>query len=72
MSVLVTGCAGFIGSNVTRLLLEEGHKVFGVDNLNNAYSINLKNWRLNNLKQLNGGLNDETIEKWQQEFPLPP
>ena len=39
---------------MTRLLLEEGHKVFGVDNLNNAYSINLKNWRLNNLKQLNG------------------
>lgn len=54
MSVLVTGCAGFIGSNVSRLLLEEGHKVFGVDNLNDAYSVRLKNWRLNKLKQLNG------------------
>ncbi len=39
---------------MSRLLLEEGHKVFGVDNLNDAYSVRLKNWRLNKLKQLNG------------------
>ena len=46
MSVLVTGCAGFIGSNVCRLLLEEGHGVVGVDNLNDAYDVRLKQWRL--------------------------
>ena len=39
---------------MSRLLLEEGHKVFGVDNLNDSYSVRLKNWRLNKLKKLNG------------------
>jgi len=33
MRVLVTGCAGFIGSNLTRRLLELGYHVIGVDNL---------------------------------------
>lgn len=33
MRVLVTGCAGFIGSVLTNRLLEDGHKVTGVDNL---------------------------------------
>jgi UDP-glucuronate 4-epimerase len=50
MSVLVTGCAGFIGSNVSRLLLEAGHAVQGVDNLNDAYSVALKRWRLARLE----------------------
>jgi nucleoside-diphosphate-sugar epimerase len=35
---LVTGCAGFIGSKITELLLERGNLVIGVDNLNDAYS----------------------------------
>ena len=34
LKVLVTGCAGFIGSRVTRQLLDLGHLVLGVDNLN--------------------------------------
>jgi len=51
MSVLVTGCAGFIGSKVTDLLLREGHEVFGVDTLNDAYSVLLKRWRLGHLEQ---------------------
>jgi nucleoside-diphosphate-sugar epimerase len=45
-SVLVTGCAGFIGSRVVEVLLEEGIDVVGVDNLNNAYDPRLKEWRL--------------------------
>ena len=50
MSVLVTGCAGFIGSNVCRLLLEGGQLVEGVDELNDAYDVRLKRWRLEQLE----------------------
>jgi UDP-glucuronate 4-epimerase len=46
---LVTGCAGFIGARVTEMLLDEGHSVVGVDNLNDAYDVRLKEWRLNRL-----------------------
>ena len=46
MNVLVTGCAGFIGWRVAALLLLEGHRVVGVDNLNEAYDPRLKRWRL--------------------------
>ena len=49
MSILVTGCAGFIGSHVCRLLLERGDAVFGIDNLNDAYDVRLKRWRLEGL-----------------------
>jgi len=48
---LVTGCAGFIASEVCRRLLEDGHAVVGVDNLNDAYDPRLKNWRLRRLQQ---------------------
>ena len=33
---LVTGAAGFIGARTTRMLIEQGHTVTGVDNLNAA------------------------------------
>jgi UDP-glucuronate 4-epimerase len=51
---LVTGCAGFIASNVCRLLLAAGHEVVGLDNLNNAYDPRLKDWRLAQLQSLPG------------------
>jgi len=47
---LVTGCAGFIGWKVTEFLLAEGHTVVGVDNLNDAYDVRLKHWRLAQLE----------------------
>ena len=46
MTVLVTGCAGFIASNVCRLLLDDGESVVGVDNLNDAYDVRVKHWRM--------------------------
>lgn len=46
MKVLLTGCAGFIGWKVCKILLNEGHIVTGVDNLNDAYDPRLKDWRL--------------------------
>ena len=53
MKVLVTGCAGFIGSRVSALLSKGGHKVVGIDNLNNAYDVRMKEWRLDHLNSLN-------------------
>ncbi len=52
MRYLVTGAAGFIGARVAHLLVEEGHQVVGVDNLNSAYDVRLKEYRLARLKQL--------------------
>ena len=49
-SILVTGCAGFIGWKVSELLLTEGYHVVGVDNLNDAYDPKLKRWRLQQLE----------------------
>jgi nucleoside-diphosphate-sugar epimerase len=46
---LVTGAAGFIGSKVSELLLAEGHRVVGVDTVNDAYDPRLKEWRLEQL-----------------------
>lgn len=41
MNTLVTGGAGFIGSNIVRLLVEEGHQVTVLDNLSSGYRCNL-------------------------------
>lgn len=46
---LVTGAAGFIGSKVAEQLLESGHEVTGIDSLNDAYDVRLKQWRLERL-----------------------
>lgn len=47
---LVTGVAGFIANPVAELLLAEGNTVIGLDNLNDAYDVRLKQWRLNRLQ----------------------
>lgn len=45
-TILVTGCAGFIGSNTTEYFLNQGYKVIGIDNFNNYYSPKLKHYNL--------------------------
>lgn len=50
MKYLVTGAAGFIGMYVAKRLLEQGHEVVGLDNLNDYYLPELKQWRLAQLK----------------------
>ena len=51
---LITGTAGFIGSRVAELLLDGGAEVTGVDNLNHAYDVRLKEWRLAQLDTREG------------------
>ncbi|OZT78633.1 NAD-dependent epimerase/dehydratase family protein [Salinicoccus roseus] len=45
-NILVTGSAGFIGFFLSKKLLEAGHSVTGIDNLNDYYDVNLKIDRL--------------------------
>jgi UDP-glucuronate 4-epimerase len=49
-TILVTGAIGLIGWKVSEFLLRDGHTVIGVDNLNDAYDVRLKEWRLSQLE----------------------
>ena len=49
---LVTGAAGFIGARVSEMLIEQGHAVTGVDNLNDAYDVRMKEYRLRRLQSI--------------------
>lgn len=54
MKILVTGCAGFIGMHTSQYLLNQGHEVVGIDNLNDYYSPQLKLDRLKQIQNLAG------------------
>jgi UDP-glucuronate 4-epimerase len=76
---LVTGVAGFIASKVAELLLADGHTLVGVDNLNDAYDIRLKQWRLAQLDGRPGfefhhlDITDRNrlLSLWQSRGPQP-
>tara|TARA_B100001027_G_scaffold214455_1_gene186717 strand:+ start:49 stop:987 length:939 start_codon:yes stop_codon:yes gene_type:complete len=53
MRTLVTGVAGFIGFHLAKNLIDQGHEVIGIDNINDYYDINLKKSRLSILKAEN-------------------
>ncbi|WP_339729871.1 NAD-dependent epimerase/dehydratase family protein [Maribacter stanieri] len=46
MKILVTGAAGFIGFHLAESIVNTGHEVVGIDNINNYYDVNLKFARL--------------------------
>ena len=60
MNILITGIAGFIGYHLAQKLAKTNNKIFGIDNLNNYYSVNLKKDRL---KELNKNKNKITFYK---------
>lgn len=51
---LVTGAAGFIGAHTTETLIRDGHTVIGIDNINDAYDVRMKEHRLLRLQKLPG------------------
>ena len=54
MHIFITGIAGFIGSTAAHLLLDQGHQVSGIDNLNDYYDPSLKQARLDRLTARDG------------------
>jgi UDP-glucuronate 4-epimerase len=62
MKILVTGTAGFIGSHLAIKLLEQGHEVTGIDNINSYYSSDLKFARLKE-----AGISEEAAE-WNKRL----
>ena len=51
---LVTFAAGFIGARTSELLIKDGHTVVGIDNLNEAYDMRMKHYRLRRLQSMPG------------------
>ena len=51
---LLTGVAGFIASRVAELLLDSGHTITGIDNMNDAYDVRMKEYRLRRLENRTG------------------
>ena len=51
MNILITGAAGFIGSHLSEALLQNSHRVIGVDNFNDFYSPALKRQNLEEVKK---------------------
>ena len=51
---LVTGAAGFIGARTSEVLIQDGHTVTGIDEMNDAYDVRMKQYRLKKLQAMDG------------------
>ena len=51
MKIIITGVAGFIGFNLAKKLLQKKNTIYGIDNLDNYYSVSYKKKRLKELKK---------------------
>ena len=71
MRILLTGCAGFIGSKISSLLLDSGYDVHGTDNLDNSRYSRLHKWRMDSLLE-NPGFEfyQADISNWQELYNL--
>lgn len=54
MAILLTGAAGFIGHHTAKELVNQGHEVIGLDNINDYYDVRLKENRLDEIQKLKG------------------
>ena len=66
-TILITGAAGFIGSNLVKRLLAEtaGSSIIGIDNMNDYYDVRLKEYRIEQLKQQSHNLQSQTSSIFQ-------
>jgi len=64
MKILITGAAGFIGSNLTKGLLEKGYSVIGLDNLSQGFLLNIDGFKEHPKFQfVEGDVRDERLLK---------
>lgn len=73
---IVTGVAGFIGSNLAQTLLEQGEKVIGIDQFNDYYEPTLKRKNVSTLTKypefelIEGNIQDLDWEKLLQDVDI--